>query len=289
MKALLMLPVLCLALAGVSWARTTKIPLTSAISEGLVTVSAHKTAQSYNDKGLALVIENKSRQTLALQVDPALIFTPEDTTYQDLVIAGNVSTTIAPGASGRVLLQSYCAKSYARAPSTGLAFRFSHKGDSTMIKLLHFIGVHAVNKEVAQHAIWVLTNGHELGAVYDPAQDEASRRMIAFMAALLGQQLPDYYKLYYIDTAPGRPVFRRRALKIFADFRWTLEQPCQLTLAVYDSTGRIVDKMFEHKDFKRGRYELTAKFESADVAAGNYYIRLLGDGRVLEEKKVSVD
>lgn len=274
---------------GIAISGTIKTTLKSAMAKELVKVSALKAEGSYNEKGLSLKIDNKSKETLEISVDPALIFQPEDTAYQDLMIAGNERTTIAPGASRQLMLQSYCAKSYARGPLKGLVFRYQKQGDSNMIKVMDYVRKNGINNESAQHAVWVLTNKHDLSSVYIRGQDEASRKLVAYMAGLLHQELPPYFRQYNINTTPGQPVFVKKTLKIFALFQWQLDQPKNLTLAVYDSSGRQVDKMFENKAFKKGGYELNATFESAAVTAGDYYIRLLADGTMLKEKKVTVD
>lgn len=135
----------------------------------------------------------------------------------------------------------------------------------------------------------MLTNHHELDGVYDPQQDQASRKLVAFMADLLGKELPEYYKQYNISTTPGQPVFTRKILKIFALFRWQADHAENLTLAVYNNSGVQIDVLFADRLFTSGHYELTAKFESARVVSGNYYIRLLSGTKVLQEQKVTVD
>ena len=279
-----------LLLAGLSSpASAIKTTLKEALKAKLVRLSGSANGQSFMSKGLTLRIENKSKERLELTIDPALVFKPDDTMSQDLMLAGHEQTTIAAGGSKEIELQSYCAKSYAHAPAKGMHFTYAKQADSNTIKVLDYIRQHGISNETAQHAVWVMTNKHGLGSVYDPAQDEASRKLIAFMAQVLHAELPAYYKQYSINTTPGRPVFERKALKIFALFQWELNNSQPLTLAVYDATGKQIDLMFKDRLFKPGRYELTARFSSSSEPAGDYYIRLSTPGAVLKETKVTVD
>ncbi|RYZ17147.1 MAG: hypothetical protein EOP49_50935, partial [Sphingobacteriales bacterium] len=121
------------------FATASRTSLTNAIAQKMVTISSKASGKGYNNKGLSLNIENTTRKALEITIDPALIFRPDDTSYQDLILAGRVTTTIEAGKSRSLELQSYCGKSYARAPSGKLNFIFSKQADSNMIKTLDFV------------------------------------------------------------------------------------------------------------------------------------------------------
>lgn len=127
-----------LCLSSQASAFSGKTTLRNALYTGLVTVHAKAGIQHYNEKGLSLKIANTSKKTLELTIDPALVFRPDDTSYQDLVITGNISMTIEPGKSKNIDLQSYCAKSYARAPSGDIHFAYWKQADSNMIRVLDY-------------------------------------------------------------------------------------------------------------------------------------------------------
>jgi hypothetical protein len=266
-----------------------KMTLKAAMEADLVRVSGSASGQSFMKKGLKLRIESRSKDQLELTIDPALVFKPDDTMSQDLMLAGHERTTIATGGSKELELQSYCAKSYAHAPAKGLSFTYRKQADSNTIRVLDYIRQHGILNETAQHAVWVMTNQHELSSVYDPAQDLASRKLIAFMAQVLHAELPAYYKQYTVNTTPGRPVFEGKALKIYALFQWKADSPQYLKLAVYNEAGKQIDLMFENRLFKPGGYELMARFSSSSEPPGNYYIRLSSPAGILKETKVQIE
>jgi hypothetical protein len=266
-----------------------KTTLTKALRDGLVSIESKANKNAYNEKGLTLKIENKSREALQLNIDPALIFVPEDTSYQDLVIAGNTITLIEPLKSKTIALQSYCGKSYAHAPQADVVFSFSKQADSNMIKTLEFVRRNGLGNNTAQHAVWVLTNGHDLGSVYDPEQDQASRKLMAFMATLLNTKPPSFYRQYDINTTPGEAVFIRKTRTIFAAIDWQIDKDQSLTLAAFDGEEKEIQVMFKDREFKAGAYELTTKFESSKLGAGTYFIRLLSGKQVLKETKIKLE
>jgi len=286
-------PFLLLILFGFGFnsviAKSIDITLTEAMKQNLVTVTSLSSGQSYNDNALSLKIENKGKKTLNITIDPALIFVPEDTAYQDLVVAGDIKTTVASSDTKSITLQTYCGKSYAHGPGKDLTYHFSKQADSTMIKMLAFTKRRGMNAEITQKAVWVLTNHHNLHDIYDPSNDIASKELVQFMSRLLGQAVPDYYNYYVLNKTPEEPVIPKKPLRIYALFKWEMPEADKLSLGVYDEKGTLIQKMFEEQPFNKGGFELNAKFESSNEAAGTYFIRLSSSKGVLKETKVVIE
>jgi hypothetical protein len=270
-------------------AKSIELTLTEAIQQNLVAVTSVSSGQSYNESGLSLKIENKGKKTLNITIDPALIFVPEDTSYQNLVVAGDIKTTIAPEGTKSITLQTYCGKSYAHGPAKDLIYHFNRQADSLMIKTLAFTKRRGINAEITQKAVWVLTNQHSLNDIYDPSNDIASKELVQFMSRLLGRAVPDYFNYYVLNKTPQEPVVPKKALRIYATFKWEMHEEDKLSLGVYDEKGNVTQKIFEEQPFKTGGYELNAKFESSNEPAGIYYIRLSSHKGLIKETKVIVE
>ncbi|KAA5537440.1 hypothetical protein F0919_07125 [Taibaiella lutea] len=270
-------------------AKTIDITLTEAIQQNLVTVTSLSSGQSYNENGLSIKIENKGKKALNITIDPALVFAPEDTSYQDLIVAGDVKSVIAPSENKSITLQTYCGKSYAHGPGKDLIYHFKKQADSLMIKMLTFAKRRNINAELTQKAVWVLTNHHSLNDIYDPSNDIASKELVQFMSRLLSLGMPDYFNYYVLNKTPEETVVPKKALRIYALFKWEMKEDDKLSLGVYDEKGGVTQQIFEGQLFKVGGYELNAKFESSNEPAGVYYIRLSSGKGVIKETKVIVE
>jgi hypothetical protein len=277
----------CSTLAGN--AAVLKSGLKAAMDNGLVRVSAVSTGEIYNKKALKLQLVNNTRDALQLTVEPALIFKPADSAYQDLVLPGTEMLALAPGRSGELVVQTFCGKAHASAPGSKLEYRFKRQGDSVMIKTLLYISEHRLFDGLGQAAIWALTDNHSLEGIIDAARPKESSELLALMVKLTGRPVPQYFKQYKLNTVAGQPVFEKRLLKIVANLEWRLEEPRALTLGIYNKTGDLVQGIFEEKKMTKGIFKMQVQFEAEGAPPGKYFMRL-NDGNVLmKEIMVVVD
>lgn len=260
-----------------------RLRLLQALQEQKISISAKSSAASYHQKGIQLSIENKTAENILLEVDPAMIFAPEEAQYQNLVIEGFELLAVNAGKTRSIDMQSYCGESSDRAPLTGLVYHFQKQGDSIMIKTLQFIHNNKVSSDMAQQAIWVLTDKHSLSDVYDYQDAPLSRRLTEFMGKLLGLEAPQYFTLKELSTMQGAPVLNKKTLKLIANLKWSLAQPEPLSLSIYNDKGEKVASYFDHKDFRKGQYDLNASFETVDYPEGTYTIKLYSDKEVLKQ------
>jgi outer membrane biogenesis lipoprotein LolB len=265
------------------------INLTTAINNKAVSFKATGSGKSYHDKALNLELENKTGKTVNIRVDTAIVFRPDDTSYQDIMLAGGDQVAIAPHKTVSLQTQSYCVKSRARGPVEGLNFSYAGLGDGYMIKLLAFIGREHINTSLAQDAVWVLANGHSLREIFDGDDPKSAEKLVRFMVSLTGQPLPTIYEEHKKVTTPGEVVYVPKALKMYAKFEWKNEKPKTMTLGVFDSAGKMIEQVFESKEIERGNHRATVEFESADVPAGKYYIRLMDGNTIFKEETVRVE
>jgi hypothetical protein len=294
-KTLAVLLLLC-SLCHVARAKDINVSLTEAVRQDLVSISGVASGNPFNEKGLALRIENKSKKTINITIDPALIFTPADSVnYQSLLVAGDITVSVVAAGSQNIVLQSYCGNSEAFVPGKDLKYRLKGQADSTVIKTLAYIKKHNIQVEIAQKAVWVLTNQKPLNTIYAPSDDLTSRNLTQYMAVLLKKGAPAYFKYFELNREPHQPgsavepIVPAKPLRIYALLKWELKTASALTLAVYDDKGTLQQTLFDNQSFKAGGYELNTKFESAELPSGNYYIRLSAAAGILKEIPVAVD
>ena len=244
----------------------------------------------YSGQALKLHLTNTSGNQLLITVDPGILFRPEDTMQQDLVLAGGEKVILPPFKDATVEVFTFCAKSYAHAPGTGQAFLFLKKGSDTLVQVLNYLQQkNLLRTTMAQSAIWVVTNGHDLSGVYDAAYPRQQEALIEFLSNLTGRKKPDVFHVYEQRTEEGVAVFNPKVLQIIGSFEAQLDAPLKLSLGVYDEAGTLIQPVFENRIFGKGGHRFKVDFEAKNVAAGNYFIRLSEGERVVQEKKVTVE
>jgi len=282
---LLLLWLSCIATG--SFAGIERLGLKAAMDKGLIQVKAMAANSGY--RKIKLQVKNNTGKAMQLTVDPGLIFKPADTGYQDLVIPGGDMLVLTGKNEQTLELNSFCGKSYASSPVSGLTYAFSRQGDSGMIKVLAFISAHKLYNDLGQHAVWALTNNHELSAVFDPENAAVSQQLLALLSAATGKPVPDYYRYYAIDHTPGHAAFVPKLLKMYARFEWNQETPKVMTLGIYNEAGDMIQPVAENQEFVKGGNRVTIEFEAENVKAGKYFIRLMDGKTVIKEQMVVVD
>jgi hypothetical protein len=263
--------------------------LKAAMDKELIRVSASSNGASYHAKALQLKVSNTGRDPLQLTIDPALIFKPVDPSYQDLVLPGNEVLALAPNGETSIALQSFCGKAAAAAPGSNLPYTFAKQGDSSLIKVVDFIRRNNLYNDLGQHAVWVLTDHHGLEGIFDPAQPKVSSDLLALLVKLTGRTVPEYFKLYKLNTVAGQPVFEKRILKIIANMEWNLPAATPVQLGIYNSTGDLVQGVLDEPAMARGKYKMMVQFEAENAPPGKYYMRLKESDKLVKEITVVVD
>jgi len=288
MKHGMLLALMLLLTTAPTWADNKRINLLEAVEKQMVHYSVTRTKASFNSKGLTVAITNTGKEALVVKIDPAMIFAPEDTTYQDLMLPGNEVLYVGAGRTNTLEVQTYCAKSAARSPGTELKFRFKKQGDSSSIKTLEYMRQISAGQDLAQKIVWFLTDERkDLSSVYEDNQKEQSLKMIQFLSKLYAIEIPGYRTERGIDTTPGAVALSETVLKLHVRMEWEQPGPETLSLSIFNENNEKIASYFEAMAVRKGRAEITASFETISYPKGNYYVRVYNDiGNVIKEVKV---
>lgn len=288
MKQGMLLALMLLLTAAPVWADNKRINLLEAVEKQMVHYSVTRTQASFNSKGLKVSITNTGKEALVVKIDPAMIFAPEDTAYQDLMLPGNEQLYVGPGRTNTIEVQTYCARSAALSPGTELRFRFKKQGDSSIIKTLDYLRQITAGQDLAQKTVWFLTDDRkDLSSVYEDSQKDQSLKMIQFLSKLYALEIPGYRTERGIDTTPGAVALSETILKLHVRMEWNQPGPEILSLSIFNENNEKVASYFEAMAVRKGRAEITASFETISYPKGNYYVRVYNDiGNIIKEVKV---
>jgi hypothetical protein len=275
----------CLSFAGQAAVR---ISLKKALASKLVTVVATSTG-GYSEKSLKLGITNNSKSDLNIDIDPGLIFTPEDTSYQHLVVLGNETLAIGPSATKNVALTAFCGKSYARGPMPNLPYRFWLQGDSNMIRTLIYAKTNSVDRSLIQRAVWVFTNGYCLNSIYTSAFPRMSEDFAKYVASLRKARLPEYFSEYQLESRMGQPVLVAENAKVFVNMHWGHEGYRHMYLTIYKENGDIYKKIEADQIIDKYGFTVLVEFDTKRDPKGTYTVQLRDDDhKIWDQKKVII-
>lgn len=266
----------------------TRMNLSQALQNHVVTVTAEATGNSYMQQGLKLTVKNTGSLNFILVVNQGVTFKATDDKVQPLILAGEETVPLQPLKEASLVVQTFCANSNAMAPAKGQAYRYSGMADDNVVKLLVFLKQNRMFNELGQQAVWMFTNGHNLNSVYDGSNEFASKKLQDFLITLTGQSRPEYYVKTGVNAIAGQAVHNPKTLKIYATFEERLEAAKKLTLGVYNEQGAMVQPVFENRNFGPAGHRFKVEFEAKNVPAGKYYIRLKEGDAVLRETMVEV-
>jgi hypothetical protein len=220
---------------------------------------------------------NRTTVSLNIKIDDAVVFKPEDTMFQNLVGIGGELLAIGPKKNSSITLQTFCGKSYARCPSSGLKFTFLNQGDKALSSVAQFIKTHSLYNGIGQHAIWSLTNGHRLTSIYSPQSSDISKKLTQLVASAIGKKTPRFHTTHMpLGTTFGQSVYNPTIEKYYVDISWSTPKPRNMHVSVYKENGDLFRN--EGREMISGSvHKIKVELDPKQVPEGVYYVKLWDD------------
>lgn len=268
--------------------------LSKAIQKKFVQIEAISLG-GYRGECLDLKVKNNTSAPLNVYVDPALIFQPSDTSYQDLVAVGGFYLAILPQKDTCAILQTFCGKSYASSPRRNINYKLLRQGDDVMVSVADFIREHKLYNGMGQSAIWSLTNNHSLSTIYSRQDTGLSKELIKMIAKKTGREIPQFYTIHKVNYDAGSdnsrnsnftcaPVFNPEVEKYVVVVEWQNSTSNRnLHVFVLKEDGEV---FYEHNDetiTSRG-HKATVEFDPKKVPKGKYTVILRDDDNVIYQQ-----
>jgi hypothetical protein len=263
--------------------------LSEALKNKKVTMNAVNLAGRYTGKTTKLTIKNISSEELHLKIDLGIFLLPDTPGFQPMVLAGGEMLVVKPSKEGDIMVNTFCGNALFSCPDVNLHYSFGYIGSDTLIRILRFIKTNSLFDFLGQNAVWAITDGHYIGSVFDADREALSKQFEDLICKITGRNKADYYTVNRVVEQPSKPAYIPKQLKIIADFEILLDAPNTLTLGVFDSSGKVIQPVFENQSFPRAGHRFGVEFESTDVPAGKYFILLKEADKILQQKMVRVD
>ncbi len=266
------------------------ISLIKALKSKKVSINATSTDGGYKGKGIELSLTNHTSRSLYIYVDPGMTFVPKDGRYQNLVLLGDEQIVLKGRAQKNFKFQTFCGKSYARAPGQGLIYNYWKQGDSAMIDVLTYARRKAVGKGLIQSAVWMFTNNHRVHNVYSYSNPDQSRKFVKYICKRTNREMPDFHVRRQIrGCMVGQPVYPPGPDTTYVDMHWKVSPRRNTHISIYDGTGGLIKEVTDNELITSQGHTVRVTFLPNEYADGTYYVKMHDDeNQVYITKKVTI-
>ncbi len=256
------------------------VSLTQALEKGWVNFSA-KGLGGHTGQCINLEITNVYKKEIKIEIYAGLNLIPDDTAIQNMIVTQDRFLVIAPQAKRNVKIYAMCTEKNDRGPDNEVLFAMGEMADGNLMEIVQFVNKKKFQSTAAQHAIWCITDNESLSGIYDAANTALSKELRLLVAKLTGN-IPPWYTAEYQIQPGNTNTFK--PLKIVTDFRYTLDEDGIVTFAIYNESGDVIQSILENHQEKAGMHLLKIQFEAKDLPDGKYFVRVLNEGKLIEEK-----
>lgn len=236
-------------------------------------------------KSLQLEVKNihKSKD-FKIHFETGLQFVSRDTGEQDQIIIEERFLLVKAGKTLNAKFVSYCTEATYRSPGEGSLFDLKENANGKLLQLAQFLAPIKDTEYTSQHAVWVITNDHDLRGLFHEDVKTAIK-IQKFVADLTGKELPKY-TVRYKDGSERQVAFTGEAVLIVGHHEYVLEQDAFVTCQIFNEAGEMVQEVFNSMQQKKGNVRFNFQLKALDLPKGKYVSKVLIGGKVLREEWV---
>jgi hypothetical protein len=278
--------VLCLAMLILPiWGKSNTVQKFSELYKaGRVNIKINATG-GHVDRCVNVRLTNNTNKPITLYLEPGLVFDSEDNNLQNLITTQTEQFVLLPGKSETRLVNAFCMQAHHLTPVSGANYSYSGFADSNLLKVCSFIDVNDINGELAQQAIWVISDKNELESI-SAGTPELKEKVIQFLVQNFKLKKRGNYEIIY-RYLPN-VAFSGQILKIKGKINYELSQGAFNSLLIQDDRGRtyiiIAYRVFE----KCGKHERNYEFYTKNLPKGVYYARLYSNQKIIAEQEIDL-
>lgn len=272
----------CLPFLASSTPKTKTYELQEAIQKKMVQLVQ---VEYIGSKSLQLKIKNlHKKKDLKIHFSTGLQFASRDTSEQDQIILQERTLFVKAGRTISPSFVSYCTQASNRSPGKGSSFSLKENANGKLLELAGFLAGIKDSEYTNQHAVWTVTNDHDLKGLYH--QDiKTAIKIQNFVAKLTGKPLPEY-TIRYKDGSERQVAFTGEAIMIYGNHEYDLKTDATVTCQVFDEAGNMVQEIFKDMPQKAGHIKFNFRLKALDLPKGKYVSKVFINKETFQEKWV---
>ena len=237
------------------------------------------------EQSLQIKLKNTHpKKDIKVQFETGLQFASRDSSEQDQIILIERILLVKAGKTISPKFVSYCTQASNISPGKGSAFDLKETANGKLLELAQFLSPIKDSEYTAQHAVWAVTDDHDLKGLFH--QDaKTAFKIQKFVADLTGKALPKY-TVRYKDGSERQVAFTGEAIIIYGHHEYILEEDAKVTCQIFNEAGEMVQEVFNSMDQKRGKVRFNFHLKAMDLPKGKYVSKVLIKGEVFQEEWV---
>ncbi|MCB0761202.1 MAG: hypothetical protein KDC12_06720 [Flavobacteriales bacterium] len=229
-----------------------------------------------------VAITNRTSDPVRIRIEPGMRLIQENEEYQDILVTQPSQILVDRWERVELPVHGYCCESSDRTPEAGLRFSQVEAASDELSSLAIRISDGEYSPSQSQAAIWSISDGTHLGAIYD---DEAGEELMQYCADMRGEEMP-WYQVDYGDIL-DRP-FSNEPVRLSGEMSYVVDHLAHADLLVYGPDGKVILTFYEGKVMTPAMYKQSFAFSATDLAPGDYVFTLLLDGQVKQTETVTI-
>lgn len=271
------------------------ITLSEAIQRNLVhcNITGNDSSVHYI-RPLLLDIQNTSDAAIDISIENGRKFMASDEHTQNLVVTKAELLTLRPKERKRYSVYSMCIQAHNMAPRGEVKYHIGDMADEKMSQLTTLIEKNNYHNIAGQHAMWVLTDDYNLSTICC-SDSTTVLNLLNLTSRLSGKKIdfkPDFYS--YTPDVPSAPAVPHHVdtvteSEIHAEFSFKIPKPSTVQIAMFNKDNIVVKELLFNPSVTPGFHTFEYKYDATAFKEPYYYFKLIIDGDVKINKKMSME
>ena len=248
-------------------AKASFIPLVQLLEEGRVALAAEGNG-GHDGECVKVTVQNRGGGRVSTSIPVGWRLVSVNPEVQDLLVVREELVALAGGASVTVVCRAFCCEASGTGPSEGERYKGGHQASEALTAVARAIASGGHPDEAAQHAIWVLSDGHSIAGM--GAMDSSRVDSLRLIVSRLSGQPPPRFSMRFADE-PGRVCSGRpEAISRVLDY----QAPAGTVFhaVVVDRQGRVMQVLEERALLEPGRHRMAFDVVVLGWPPGHYAI-----------------
>jgi hypothetical protein len=222
---------------------------------------------THSGESIRVSVRNLTAGPLSTSIPVGWVFTSKEPEVQDLIVTREEVLALAGGATRTVTCRAFCCEASGSGPSEGEVYRAGRPAPEKLVAVAQAIARGEYNDEIAQHAIWVLSDANDIASM--GAMDSTAMDTLRLAVSRLSGQPAPLYSMQYAQVE-GR-VCSQRPSSIHRRLPYST-MGTVLNAVVIDRTGHVVHVFNSNTPLEAGAHTLVFDLDVNGWPPGSYAI-----------------
>lgn len=232
---------------------------------------------------IVLQLKNLSNQKIIVDIPVGMLFVPEDSAYQTIIITAPLASIVPPKTTVAINLKGMCIEEDNASGKSGLIYKASSTQDEKLLRLCSFIALHSYQNAEAQQALWTLIDDQSLDNVWG-ADTVSSKALIKELADITGKPIPKP------DTSYNRNYYYQEPLKVEIGgmYEWEISSARSIIIGMFAPNGTLVREIYKNTKEAAGKKKIQFHFDPTVYDESYYDFKLIFDNRTIKNQRLYV-